>query len=84
MARLRAADFDERLTLVEHLDELRNRIIVVAVSVVLAGIIGFVLSEPIAALLPAPLPGDDPRLVQLTVGESLAVRLRIALYVGVA
>lgn len=71
------------MTLVEHLDELRSRIIVVAVSVVLAGIIGFMLSEPIAALLQAPLPGDDPRLIALTVGESLAVRLRIALYVGV-
>jgi hypothetical protein len=28
MARIRAADFDERLTLVEHLDELRTRILI--------------------------------------------------------
>ena len=34
--RLRAAKFDERMTLVEHLDELRNRIIVSAAVLVVA------------------------------------------------
>jgi sec-independent protein translocase protein TatC len=36
MARLKAADFDERLTLVEHLDELRTRLIVSAATFVVA------------------------------------------------
>jgi len=71
------------MSIVEHLDELRSRVIVITVSVVLAGIIGFFLAEPIITLLRAPLPDDQDRLVQLGIGESLGVRLRVALYVGI-
>ena len=72
------------MSLIEHLEELRSRIIVVVISVVRAGIIGFFVSEPILELLRMPLPDGDYRLIQLTIGEALAVRLRIALYVGIA
>ncbi|MCA1588237.1 MAG: twin-arginine translocase subunit TatC [Chloroflexi bacterium] len=72
------------MSLVEHLDELRSRIIVIAISVVVAGVIGFFLAEPIIGLLRAPLPDHHDRLVQLGIGESLGVRLRVALYVGIA
>jgi sec-independent protein translocase protein TatC len=72
------------MSLVEHLEELRSRIIVVAISIVIAGVLGFFLSEPILALIQAPLPAGEYRLIQLTIGEALAVRLRIALYVGIA
>jgi sec-independent protein translocase protein TatC len=72
------------MSLVEHLDELRSRIIVVAISIVIAGILGFSLSEPILELLQVPLPEGEYRLIQLTIGEALAVRLKIALYVGIA
>ena len=71
------------MSLVEHLDELRSRIIVVAISVVLGGIIGFFLAEPIVALLRAPLPDEHDQLIQLGVTESFAVTLRVALYVGI-
>lgn len=71
------------MSLVEHLDELRSRVIVIAVCVVLAGIIGFVLAQPIIDLLRAPLPDDQDTLFAFGVGESLAVRLRVALYVGI-
>ncbi|CAN5804669.1 twin-arginine translocase subunit TatC [soil metagenome] len=71
------------MSLVEHLDELRSRVIVITVSVVLTGIIGFFLAEPIINLLRAPLPDEQDRLVQLGIGESLGVRLRVALYVGI-
>lgn len=71
------------MSIVEHLDELRSRVIVITVSVVLAGIIGFFLAEPIITLLRAPLPDGQDRLVQLGIGESLGVRLRVALYVGI-
>ena len=72
------------MSIVEHLDELRSRIIVVAISVVIAGILGFFLSEGILELLRVPLPDGEYRLIQLTIGESLAVRLKIAFYVGIA
>jgi sec-independent protein translocase protein TatC len=72
------------MSLVEHLEELRSRIIVVAISIVIAGVLGFFLSEPILKLIQIPLPEGEYRLIQLTIGEALAVRLRIALYVGIA
>ncbi len=72
------------MSIVEHLEELRSRVIVVAVSVAVAGILGFYLSEPILELLRDPLPDGDYTLIQLTIGEALAVRLKIALYVGIA
>ncbi len=75
---------DATMSLLEHLEELRSRIIVIAVAVAVAGVLGFFLSEPIVELLRAPLPDGQDELIQLTIGESLAVRLRIALYVGIA
>ncbi|MGI8998329.1 MAG: twin-arginine translocase subunit TatC [Candidatus Limnocylindria bacterium] len=72
------------MSLVEHLEELRGRIIVIAITIALAGIVGFFLSEPIIGLLRAALPEGKQTLIQISVGESLAVRLRVALYVGIA
>jgi sec-independent protein translocase protein TatC len=72
------------MSLLEHLEELRGRIIVIAISIALTGIVGFFLSEPIIAILRAALPEGQDTLIQISVGESLAVRLRVALYVGIA
>ena len=72
------------MSLIEHLEELRGRIVVIVVAVVLTGIIGFFLAEPIIAILRAALPAGQDTLIQISVGESLAVRLRVALYVGIA
>jgi sec-independent protein translocase protein TatC len=80
----RAPEDAAMMSIVEHLDELRSRIIVVAISIVIAGILGFFLSEGILELLRLPLPDGEYRLIQLTIGESLAVRLKIAFYVGIA
>lgn len=75
---------DATMSLLEHLEELRSRIIAIAIAIVLAGILGFFLSEPIIAILRAALPEGQDTLIQISVGESLAVRLRVALYVGIA
>jgi sec-independent protein translocase protein TatC len=72
------------MSLLEHLEELRSRIIVIAFSIVVGGVVGFLLSEPIIAILRAALPEGRDTLIQISVGESLAVRLRVALYVGLA
>lgn len=71
------------MTLLEHLEELRSRIIKVGLVIAAASVAGFFLSEPAIALLRTPLP-EDTELIQLTVGESLGVRLRLALYIGAA
>ena len=72
------------MSLLEHLEELRSRIIVIAITITLAGIVGFFFSEPIINVLRAALPEGKRTLIQISVGESLAVRLRVALYVGIA
>ena len=56
------------MSLLEHLEELRSRIIVVVIAVVLAGIVGFFLADPIIALLRAPLARRATELIQTRVG----------------
>ena len=47
------------MSLLEHLEELRSRIIVIAIAVALAAVAGFFLADPIIALLRAPLDDSD-------------------------
>jgi sec-independent protein translocase protein TatC len=58
MARLRPVDFEDRLTLVEHLDELRSRIIISIVAFAVAFGICFWQSDRLLDIANAPLPGD--------------------------
>ena len=71
------------MTLVEHLDELRSRIIVIALAVGVAAVAGFFVAEPVLGLLRDALP-DDTELIQLRVLEGLGVRLRLSLLIGLA
>jgi sec-independent protein translocase protein TatC len=58
MARLRPVDFEDRLTLVEHLDELRSRIIISIVAFAAAFGICFWQNDRLLDIANAPLPGD--------------------------
>jgi sec-independent protein translocase protein TatC len=79
-----AADDDEvTMSLLEHLEELRRRIIVVAVAILLGAIAGFYLADPIIVLLRSPLP-DGAELIQTGVGEAFGVRIQLALMTGLA
>jgi sec-independent protein translocase protein TatC len=81
MARLRAAKFDEHLTLVEHLDELRTRIIVsVAVLVVATGLC-FWQNDLLLDIANRPLPGDR---VPITFGvtEPFLTTVTLSIYGG--
>ena len=69
------------MSLLEHLEELRSRVVVAAVAVVVGAVAGFILSEPMIDVLRAPLP-EGVQVVQLTVGEVLGVRLKLALMTG--
>jgi sec-independent protein translocase protein TatC len=77
-------DDEATMSLLEHLEELRSRIIVVAIAVLVAGAAGFFLAEPMIALLRAPLPDDDTQLIQTTVGEAFGVRVQLAVMTGIA
>ncbi len=58
MARLRPVDFEDRLTLVEHLDELRTRIIISIVSFAVAFGLCFWQNDRLLDIANAPLPAD--------------------------
>jgi sec-independent protein translocase protein TatC len=82
MPRLRAARFDEQLTLVEHLDELRNRIIVsVAVLGVACGLC-FWQNHLLLEIANRPLP-QDMKPFTLGVTEPFMVTLKVSIYAGI-
>jgi len=70
------------MSLVDHLTELRDRLVKVLLAVALASSVGFILGDQIIAVLKAPLPGDDP-LVFTGVGDAFMIRLKISLVVGI-
>jgi sec-independent protein translocase protein TatC len=81
VARLRPAQHDEQLTLVEHLDELRSRIIVSAVVLAVAVGLCFWQNALLLDIANAPLPGDR---VPITFGvtEPFMTTLTLSFYGG--
>lgn len=79
MARIRAAQFDDRLTLVEHLDELRNRIFISGGALVVAAILCFWQNGLLLEIANGPLPGGfEP--VTLSPAEPFLTTLTLTLY----
>jgi sec-independent protein translocase protein TatC len=94
---LRRRDHDpsRSMTMVEHLEELRRRVFISVIAVVLAAIIGWFLSEPTLHLILKPYvaacrslpPAQHPptrcnQLILPGVVGPFLVRLKLALYVG--
>jgi sec-independent protein translocase protein TatC len=77
-----AGDAGAVMSLVDHLSELRNRIIWSILAVGIGAVVGFAAGEPIIAFLRSPLPTDQP-LVFTSVGDPFAIRIRIAIVVGI-
>jgi len=75
---------DVTLSLLEHLEELRSRIIVIAIAIGVAAVAGFFLADSVITLLRQPLPEGGAELIQTTVGEAFGVRVQLALMSGVA
>ena len=73
----------EEATLVEHLDELRTRLIVVLFALVPAFLLAFVFHEQIMEWLTGPLP-DDRKLVTLGVTEPFTTSVKVSLIAGLA
>src|SRR5918996_1714699 len=72
------------MTLVEHLEELRRRLIFIVLSVLAAAVIGFFLSRPVLALLRDRLPEADRELIFLAPADALTAQLKIAGFLGIA
>lgn len=78
-----ASDDEATMSLLEHLEELRRRIIIVAFAILIAAVGGFFVAEPLIAVLRSPLP-DDVELIQTGVGEAFGVTIQLALMTGLA
>lgn len=82
MARLRPAQHDEHLTLVEHLDELRTRIIASAAVLVVAVGLCFWQNNLLLEIANGPLPGErEP--ITFGVTEPFFTTVKLAVYAGI-
>jgi sec-independent protein translocase protein TatC len=85
--RLRAAKFDEQMTLVEHLDELRNRIIVSAAVLVVACGLCFWQNHLLLDIANKPLPnslnGHPIKPITFGVAEPFMSTLKVSIYAGI-
>jgi len=73
----------EEATLVEHLDELRSRIVISLVALVPAFILAFAFHEEIIDWLTGPL-ADDKKLITLGVIEPFTTSVKVSLMAGLA
>jgi sec-independent protein translocase protein TatC len=77
-----AAPSTAEMSLVDHLTELRDRLIKVVLAVAVASSVGFYFGDQIVAFLRAPLPGTEP-LYYTGVGDAFGIRLKISVVVGI-
>lgn len=76
----------DRMSLVEHLTELRSRIVKAVIALVLGSLVGFLLSNRVLNFLIDPYcaaqKGKECRLVVIDPLEGFATRLKLAIFVG--
>jgi len=80
MARLRPVSHEDRLTLVEHLDELRTRIVVCLVAFGVALGLCFWQNNLLLEIASGPLPSSHDELVTFGVAEPFTITLTVAVY----
>jgi Tat protein translocase TatC len=80
LARLKAVSHQDRLSLVEHLDELRTRLIVSGVVFGVALALCFWQNHTLLEIARGPLPGDHDRLLTLGITEPFMSTVTIAAY----
>jgi sec-independent protein translocase protein TatC len=72
------------MTLVAHLTELRNRVIIAMVAIALGGIVGFLLYSPVLDILQEPYCEVSERCTFIVTDplESFSIRLKVSAYLG--
>ena len=77
------ADRDKELSLVQHLGEFRNRLMVASIAVVITTAISFVFTTDIIRLLILPA-GEGLKLASFSPTENFTTYMRVALFSGIA
>lgn len=82
---LRTVGSDERLSVVDHLEELRRRILVALITLVAAFAVTFVFREQIIELLKEPLPAEyeEQGLITLSPTEPFFTILKVCIWTAV-
>jgi sec-independent protein translocase protein TatC len=80
MARVRAVSHEDRLTLVEHLDELRSRIVVCLVVFGVALALCFWQNHLLLEIANGPLPSGHTKLITFGVTEPFTTTLTVSVY----
>lgn len=70
---------EDKLTVVQHLDELRRRIVVSGIALIVAFIGLYAIHRPLLTFLAEPLPGDQD-LITLAVSEAFFTVLKIVFF----
>ena len=78
--RVRAVSHEDRLTIVEHLDELRTRIIVCVLVFAVALALCFWQNNLLLEIATGPLPGDHDELLTFGVTEPFTTTLTVSTY----
>ncbi len=77
-----AAERDKELSLLAHLDELRKRMMVAAIAVVVTSAVAFTFAEHIVRFLL--VPSGATRCITLAPTENFATFMRVSLFAGIA
>ena len=83
MARVRPIDHEERLTLVDHLDELRTRIIIAISAIFVASAICYWQEDVVLDIVNRPLPEGIPQPITFGVTEPFTTTLTNSAYFGI-
>jgi sec-independent protein translocase protein TatC len=84
IARIRRAGREERLSVVEHLDELRNRLIVSIGALVVAMIVAYIFHQELLDALVWPLPDDQStKLLTLSPQEPFMAVLKVSFWAAI-
>ena len=78
----RIAHGDE-LTLVDHLEELRSRLVVAGAAVLLGSVVGYIVHRPVLRLLVSALPLHHRHLITLGVAEPFTTSLKLSVLIGI-
>jgi sec-independent protein translocase protein TatC len=72
------------MTMVEHLEELRRRLMVVIAAIAIGAVAGFIISGPALDILRGPLPDEFDTIYFTSPAGAFVAQLKVAGFVGIA